>query len=110
MRARNIKKQFWINKEEDLLLKKNCKKVGLSEADLLRTLISGFVPKEKPPQEFYNSIRELRSIGNNLNQIAKRANALGIINYSYYKEQSDMLNQAILDIKRKYLYMEKKDE
>ena len=38
----------------------------MCESDYLRTLINGYLPKEKPPKEFYDIINELRRIGNNI--------------------------------------------
>ena len=37
MRERTIKKQFWINQEEDNLLKAKAKKTGLNESEFLRS-------------------------------------------------------------------------
>lgn len=108
MRTRNIKKQFWLNDEENQKLRKKARVTGLSEADLLRFLINDFLPKEKPPQEFYEAIKQLRAIGNNLNQIAKKANSLNLINEKYYMLETDKLNQFIVQIKAKYLLPEKK--
>ncbi|HIS87120.1 MAG TPA: plasmid mobilization relaxosome protein MobC [Candidatus Caccenecus avistercoris] len=108
MRTRNIKKQFWLNDEENQKLRKKARVTGLSEADLLRFLINDFLPKEKPSQEFYEAIKQLRAIGNNLNQIAKKANSLNLINEEYYMIETDKLNQFIVQIKAKYLLPEKR--
>ena len=103
MRKRNIKKQIWLNREEASQLKKKAKKVGLNEATLVRSLILGFEPKEKPDDRFYEVMKELRGIGNNLNQIAKKANYLNYIDERNYKEETDKLNKFILKIKHEFL-------
>ena len=103
MRKRNIKKQIWLNREEASQLKKKAKKVGLNEATLVRSLILGFEPKEKPDDRFYEVMKELRDIGNNLNQIAKKANYLNYIDERNYKEETDKLNEFILKIKHEFL-------
>ena len=36
MRKRSIKKQLWINEEEDVLLKTKAMRAGISEADFIR--------------------------------------------------------------------------
>ena len=108
MRTRNIKKQFWLNDEENQKLRKKARVTGLSEADLLRFLISDFLPKEKPPQEFYEAIKQLRAIGNNLNQIAKKANSLNFINVDYYLNEVDKLNHFIIQIKKDFLLPDSK--
>ena len=50
-RRRGIKKQFWFNKEEATMLKKKSKKVGVNESTLIRNLVMGFEPKEKPDEK-----------------------------------------------------------
>ena len=42
----------------------------LSRETYLRKLISGVVPKEAPPPDFWAMMREIHAIGNNMNQIA----------------------------------------
>ena len=103
MRARNIKKQIWINKEEDYILKDKAARVGLCEAELIRNLILGFEPKEKPDNRFYEVMRELRAIGNNINQIARRANTLNNIDCELYKTEAIKWNNFMLDIKKEFL-------
>ena len=84
---RTIKKQFWFNREEAQDLQKKAKKTCLSEAALVRLLIRGYEPKEKPDERFYDFTRELSRIGNSLNQIAAKANSLGYINVPEYEEE-----------------------
>ncbi len=103
MRTRNIKKQVWLNKEEATLLKKKSKKVGTNESELIRRLITDSIIKEKPDDRFYDSMKELRAIGNNLNQIARRLNYNGKFNDSFYKEEVSKLNDFILNIKKEFL-------
>lgn len=108
MRSRNIKKQIWINKEEDAILKEKATRVGLCEADLIRNLILDFEPKEKPDNRFYEVMKEMRAIGNNLNQIAHKANALNFIDYNLYKVEAEKWNNFILRIKKEFLLPNKK--
>lgn len=103
MRSRNIKKQIWINKDEDKLLKVKASKVGLCEAELIRNLIIGFEPKEKPDNRFYEVMREMRAIGNNLNQIARKANSLNFVDYPLYKNEAEKWNEFMLEIKKEFL-------
>lgn len=104
MRNRNIKKQVWLNKEEATLLKKRAKKCGLQEGVLLRNLIVRFEPKEKPDERFYDALKNLRQMGNNINQIAHRANATGDIDKDFYNQEAIKWNKFILDIKKQFLY------
>lgn len=107
MRTRNIKKQFWVNREEASLLKKKAKRCGLQEGVLLRKLIVNFEPREKPSDEFYETMQQMRSIGNNLNQIARKANSIGDINYQLYQLEAAKWNEFMIKVKKEYLLPKK---
>jgi len=63
----------------------------MNESDFVRGLILGYKLKVKPDEEFYASIKLLRSISNNLNQIAAKAHSLGFVDeLSYRKEVEKM--------------------
>ncbi len=51
MREKTIKKQFWINQEEENLLKTKSKKAGLNESEFLRSCIKGYKIKEQPQKK-----------------------------------------------------------
>lgn len=103
MRTRNIKKNFWLNREEAIMLKKKAKKVGMNESTLIRNLIIGFEPREKPDEKFYETLRPLYSIANSLNQLTKKANSLGFIDEVAYKKLYKEICNITVDIKKKYL-------
>ena len=75
MRKRNVDKHIWFDRQEAQDLQKKAKKACLTEAALIRLLIRGYEPREKPDERFYDTMRELSSIGNNINQLARKANA-----------------------------------
>lgn len=100
---RTIKKQFWFNREEAQDLQKKAKKTCLSEAALVRLLIRGYEPKEKPDERFYDFTRELSRIGNSLNQIAAKANSLGYINVPEYEDEIKRLHRFQADIEEEFL-------
>ena len=58
-------------------LQKKAKRACLSEGGLIRLLLKGYEPREKPDERFYDVMRELSAIGNNINQIARTVNARG---------------------------------
>ena len=96
MRKREVKKNFYLSYKEDDELKRKCYLVGLNESDLVRSLISGFVPREKPGKEFYDEIKNLRQIGNNLNQLAKYTNTTGMLKSSVIIKTKDLVELFIL--------------
>ena len=107
MRKRANEKHFFFSDDELKGLKNNAKKAGLSESALVRQLVCGFAPREKPDEQFYAAMREMSAIGNNLNQIARKAAILGFIDAPYYKKEAEKWNAFRLDVKRKFLEPEK---
>ena len=75
MSKRNIEKHILMNKAEAQDLQKKAKRACLSEGGLIRLLLRGYEPREKPDERFYDVMRELSAIGNNINQIAHTVNA-----------------------------------
>ena len=98
MLKRNIKITFRLNKSECEQFKKRVKKSGVSQAAYIRRLINGLVPTEAPPPDYFTMMRELHSIGTNLNQIAQKAHVLNVVNVKRYDENISALHRAVVSI------------
>ena len=98
MLKRNIKITFRLYSQECQQFKKQVAKTGYSQERYLRTLVNGYIPKELPPPDYHAMMKELLAIGNNLNQIAARANTTGHIDRMIFQLEADRLRQAVLDI------------
>nr|WP_156515151.1 hypothetical protein [Christensenella minuta] len=59
----------------------------------------GYVPREPPSADFYTMTKELRAIGNRMNQIAARANATGFFLAEEYAENANRLFNSIVKIR-----------
>ena len=101
--GRTIKKQFWLNSKEAEALRRNAEKTCLTETALVRLLITGFEPREKPDAAFYQDMNQLSAIGNNLNQIAARLNSSGAVDSSQLKEEIEKLKAFRLALLKKYV-------
>ena len=64
--------------ELDALTKK-ARKSGFSREGFSRRILNGAVVKEAPPAELPLLIREVRRVGYNIDQLLKRANAIGLL-------------------------------
>lgn len=62
-RKRKIAKRIWLNEMEERELKRKAKKAGVSQSGLVRSLIRGYEPKEKPGKELFEALRQLSAIG-----------------------------------------------
>lgn len=107
MRTRDIKKQVWLNEKEVKTLKQNAKKSGLNESAYIRNLIMGYKPKEQPTENMYEIINQLKLVGINLNQIARKANALNLIDAPFYKKVYTKWSKLSEEIKNEFLDIEK---
>lgn len=107
MRKRNVDKHIWFSRAEAQELQRKAKKACLSEAGLIRLLIKGYEPKEKPDDRFYDVMRELSAIGNNINQLAAKANALGFIDAPMLKNEVEKWNKFQAEVERHYLRPDK---
>ena len=107
MRNRNIQKIIRFNRSEAQDLQKKAKKACMSEAGLIRLLLKGYEPKEKPDDKFYDTMRELSAIGNNINQLALKANALGFVDAVMIKNEADRWHKFQADVERVYLRPDK---
>lgn len=108
MRSRNIKKNFYLNTEEDIIFRNKCRKAKVSQSEFFRKVILDYELKEKPDEEFYEIIKILRGMSINLNQIARKANSINLIDEPFYKKVANELNKFILQIKERYLVDRKK--
>ena len=109
MRVREKQITFWMTYDEYYNLRGRAEKVGLSVSELIRELANNFEPREKPPEEFYEAIKQIRILSNNMNQIARRANALGFVDELEYKKNAERVSQLIIDIKKEYLLPKEKE-
>ena len=103
MEKRIIRKQVRLTSEEANIFTQKAKKANMSEAQFMRNLINTSVIKEKPDDRFYEVMKEMRKIGNNLNQIARRTNTYGYVDNSFYKQEADKWNEFMKKVKEKYL-------
>lgn len=109
MRKRNIQKIVRFSRDEAQDLQKKAKKACLSEAGLIRLLLRGYEPREKPDERFYDVMRELSSIGNNINQLAVKATALGFVDAPQLKKEAERWHKFQADIERTYLRPDKSE-
>lgn len=104
---RTIEKHILLNREEAQDLQKKAKKACLSEGALLRLLLKGYAPREQPDERFYDVMRELSAIGNNIHQLSAKANALNFIDAPQLQKEAERWHKFQADIERQFLRPEK---
>jgi len=92
MRKRTIDIHLFLNEQEFALLNELSMKMKTSKSQVLRFLLNSSVLVEAPSIDYRKWIRELRMIGNNINQVLVIARANGVFNSSELKKH---LNELI---------------
>ena len=103
MRKRNVQILFRLTEEEAEQLNELVRKSGRSKEAFLRETVKGYRLCEKPDPEFYKMMRELSAIGNRINQLAVKANALGFIDTPMLREEARKWHEFQIEIRKRYL-------
>ena len=103
MRKRNVQILFRLNDEEAAYLYELVERSGHSKEALLRSMLMGYRLCEKPDPEFYKIMRELSAIGNRINQLAAKANALNFVDTPMLYDEAKRWRDFRLDVGRCYL-------
>lgn len=103
MRKRRIKKNFWFDEEEDNALKNLSKISGKTEVQVIRKLITGATIKEKPPQEFYEIIKELLQFRKDIKTIKELSRFTKELDTKRVEKTLNEIEELKLRIVEKYL-------
>ena len=90
MNNRNYEIKVRLTQAEMVHLNRLVNGSKLSREAYLRQLISGVIPQDAPPPDYFSMMQQLYRIGNNLNQIAAVANSSGSV---YAKDVEDLQNE-----------------
>ena len=103
MRKRNVQILFRLTDEEAEQLYALVKKSGRSKEAFLREMVRGYRLCEKPDPEFNQMMRELSAIGNRINQLAAKANALNFVDAPMLREEARKWHDFQIEVRKKYL-------
>ena len=109
MRTKTKRKEIRLSPEEAADLKAKAAAVGLTETALIRLLLKGYRPREKPDERFYAFQRELTAIGNNINQLTAKAHSLGFIDVPMLEAEAKRWAIFQTAIMREFLTPERDD-
>jgi len=79
MRKKNNRLWVHLSDDEFAVVKQHINRTGLSKEAYIRSVLLGYIPREKPDERFYEMMKDLSGIANNVNQLARKANAFGSI-------------------------------
>ena len=103
MRKRRIKKNFWFDEEEDNSLKNLSNLSGKTKVQVIRKLITGATIKEKPPQEFYEIMKELLHFRKDIKTIKELSRFTKQLDTKRVEKTLDGIDELRIRIAEKYL-------
>jgi hypothetical protein len=89
-----------LTDSEAATLIKRAKDCGYSREAYIRSMLGGYIPRPMPPPAYHDMMRELHYIGNNLNQIAQKANVLNVVDAVRYEAALRMFAEAVARIEK----------
>ena len=95
MRTRDCRFLVSLSEKEMSSLMKKVERSGLTRDAYVRSLIAGYEIKETPPVEFFEVLKSLQQINNNMNQIAVVANHKGFVDTAAYWENVRWLQKSV---------------
>ncbi len=84
-------------------LRRLCQQTGLSQSAIIRALLDEEELISVPANDLQELLKQLVKIGTNLNQIAYKANSLGVIDSGFYWQQADQLQDLRIRLMRRLL-------
>ncbi|WP_442858589.1 plasmid mobilization protein [Acutalibacter sp. 1XD8-36] len=98
--SRTKKLSLRLSEKEYKRITRRAKSCGLTKSAYVRQLVVGYEPRESPPADYFTMTRELKEIGNNMNQLAFVANATGLIDEAAYYENVIRLRDSLRRIEQ----------
>lgn len=89
-----------MNEAEHQHLKEQVALSGHTTEQFIRNLIAGVEMRLRPPDEMADILRQLSAIGNNINQIARAANARGFVRQEELNQITAMQSEIWHMVKR----------
>jgi hypothetical protein len=89
---------FRLTEDEVSALTKRAKECGYSREAYIRSVLIGRVPRPMPPPDYHAMMRELHAIGNNLNQISRKAHVVGVMDIERYDAAMRLFAETVKKI------------
>ena len=100
---RTVKKQFWLNHDEAQDLQKKAKRTCLTESALVRLLIKGYEPKERPDDRFYHAMKQVSEMGRRVDELAMLVRKGSALDSEQLEAEVKRWHKFQADVERVYL-------
>ena len=96
-----------VSDEELEFINGNSERTGYSREAYIRSVLLNNVPREKPDEEFYVSMRMLAGLANNINQLARHVNTYDSDIAWILYNQAEEWGKLQVEIRERFLLPEK---
>ena len=106
---RNRTKTFSVrlSEEEYETLNKAIAKTGLTKSAFIRTVVRGYMPKPRPPNDYDKMMSELTDIATNINSISNGTFNIHKVDTEFLRGQAERLDKVILQINTLFTFPDK---
>ena len=109
MRKNQYNLHIRLDEDERAALEKGLQASGLPLSAYLRKLILGESIQAAPSEELRRLRTEIHQIGNNINQLAAKANTLGFVDAPQLKKEAERWHKFQADVERTFLRPDKSE-
>lgn len=96
-----------LSEEEYEALNKAIAKTGLTKSAFIRTVVRGYLPKPRPPNDYDKIMSELTDIATNIYSISNGTFNIHKIDTEFLRGQAERLDKVILQINTLFTVPEK---
>ena len=107
MRERTKTFSVRLSEKEHQKMTNTIVRCGTTMSAFIRTIANLYIPKERPPDKYYEFISKLTELGNNLYQISSAAKNDGVFDVVKFDEQIKNLDALLLEINSFYTVPDK---
>ena len=104
---KGIKKQFWLSEKDAADLKQKAESTGLTETALIRLLLRGYAPKERPDMRFYEAMNQLYAISEKLDQLIRKAQSQNYIDTTMLHKEAESWRSFRRDMEIRFIVPDK---
>lgn len=106
MGRRGRKKQFWLTEQQAEDLAEKSKRACMTETDLIRLLLRGYVPPERPRTEFFKDMNRISEFAERLQTLSEVTS--GVEAQELLSSEAEAWRSFRLEMERKYLMPERR--
>ena len=92
---RSIRIELRVTPSEYKIIKKNMEESGLSKSEYIRRSVLGETIVSAPPADFVLLIREVKKVGNELNQVNQKLNAQDKVHAIELEKCSNEISETV---------------